>query len=402
MRTFQFISLFIFVTAQIHAQSLGDRIPELPATLANYSNPALPAHFSAVPPPGPPGQSSVISNDNTPATNPTTDAGATLGRVLFYDTNLSFNRTVSCASCHQQAHGFSDPDVLSTGFDGGFTRRHSMGLSNARFFDRERAFWDERAATLEVQALGPIQDAVEMGLTLTELETRVNALEYYPDLFQAAFGTPTATSDLVAKAIAQFVRSLVSYGSKYDVGRAQVTNPNDPFPNFTAQENQGKQIYSGPGRCVTCHLTEAHINSNVGPFNNGLDVDTSEDEGVFETTGLPQHRGAFKVPSLRNIGVRAPFMHDGRFASLAAVVEFYNSGVQAHPNLAPQLRVPPGGPGAGTPIRLNLTQAEKDALVAFLNTFTDTGFMEDEKFGDPFVFPVEEETNGVDEWEFYE
>ncbi|MBI3734972.1 cytochrome-c peroxidase, partial [Candidatus Sumerlaeota bacterium] len=257
------ILIFVFVTGAVRAVSLGDRIPELPATPYNYSNPALPPHFFLNPPPGgPPGNSSVISNDNTPADNPTTDAGATLGRVLFYDTNLSLNRTIACGSCHLQAHAFSDTAKLSAGFDGGSTRRHSMGLTNARFFDRERAFWDERAATLEDQALRPIQDSVEMGLTLTELVTRVSAFSYYPSLFQAAFGDASVTSGRIAKALGQFDRSLVSYQSKYDQARAQVADPNLPFPGFTPEENQGKQIFAGPGRCITCHITEAHINAN--------------------------------------------------------------------------------------------------------------------------------------------
>ncbi len=397
MRYATLLALIVLNAPIARAASLGDRIPQLPATPYDYTNLTLPAHFFTVPPPGgPPGSSSVVSNDNTPADNPTTDDGATLGRVLFYDTNLSLNRTIACASCHKQANGFSDPATLSVGFDGGSTRRHSMGLTNARYFARERAFWDERALSLEDQALKPIQDSVEMGLTLTELVTRVNALSYYDELFLNTFGDDTATTDRIAKALAQFDRSLVSYNSRYDVARAQVTDPNPPFPGFTPQENMGKQIFNGPGRCITCHITESQINANVAPFNNGLDVDTSEDEGVFETTGLPQHRGAFKVPSLRNIGVRAPYMHDGRFASLAEVVEFYNSGIQPHVNLAPQLRAP-----GGEPIRLNLTQAEKDALVAFLHTLTDTAFLADERFDDPFVFPPEP-TNAVRDWVYFE
>lgn len=360
--------------------------PVLPSPPYDYFL-QLPAYFFNPAVPGSPTQIAVIDHDNTPGSNPTTNAGAALGRVLFYDRNLSLNRTVACASCHGQSGGFSDPRTLSVGFDGGTTRRHSMGLTNARFYQRGRAFWDERAATLEDQALMPIQDAVEMGMTLGELETRLASISYYPALFDAAFGDPAISSERVGRAIAQFVRSLVSITSRYDQGRAQVANFKQPFPNFTPQENQGKTLFltspqaNGAG-CGGCHATEAFVNDQNGPINNGLDANTNVDQGAFETFGTPNFRGSFKVPSLRNIGVRAPFMHDGRFATLAQVVEHYNSGVQPHPNLDPRLRLP-----NGNPIRLNLTQAQKNALVAFMNTLTDPAFLADPRYSDPFAAP---------------
>lgn len=145
--------------------------PSIPAEYFNYENITLPDHYESnyFPPPFI-FQHAAIDFDNTPVDNPITDAGATLGRVLFYDKKLSANGTIACASCHQQAHGFSDPEVLSVGFDGGLTRRHSMGLANARFNGPGKFFWDERAATLEDQALMPFQNSIEMGLTLPQLE----------------------------------------------------------------------------------------------------------------------------------------------------------------------------------------------------------------------------------------
>lgn len=340
----------------------------LPAVAFNYAMPALPAFYGLQP---------TVGADNTPAANQVTNAGATLGRVLFYDKNLSKNRTIACASCHQAAHGFSDPEILSTGFEGGQTGRHSMALANARFYNNGRFFWDERANTLEDQVLRPIQDEVEMGLTLTEAIERIREQKYYPVLFKNAFGDEEITSDRTSKALAQFVRSMVSYTSKYDVGRAQVNNPNDPFPNFTLQENNGKQLFFAPNiGCAACHGTDAFV--GPAPRNNGLDAVTT-DRGVGLTNNDPALDGAFKTSSLKNIALTAPYMHDGRFKTLEEVVEHYNSGVQNHPNLSPPLRMPDNSVR-----RLNLNQNQKDALVAFLKTLTDTEMLADEKFSNPF------------------
>lgn len=339
---------------------------DLPAA-ANYANPRLPAAFLAPP---------IAAQDNTPAANPVTDAGATLGRTLFYDKRLSLNQTVSCSSCHQQAHGFSDPAAFSRGFAGGFTSRNSMGLANARWYQRRAFFWDERAATLEIQVLQPIQNAVEMGLTLPLLESRLAAEPFYGDLFARAYGTPAVTSDRVARALAQFVRSIISTSTKYDVGAAS------NFANFTAQEALGRQIFTGQvgnATCAACHGTDNFV---PGPTinNNGLE-NPYLDQGLGAVTGRPQDEGLFKVPSLRNIALTAPYMHDGRFATLEEVVEFYNSGIVNHPNLSPPLRNP-----NGTPLRLNLTPAQKAALAAFLRTLSDTSLPTDSRFSDPFHY----------------
>jgi cytochrome c peroxidase len=341
----------------------------LPVPPANYANPALPPNFLQQP---------ILGQDNTPANNLVTNAGATLGRALFYDKRLSLNQTVSCASCHQQAHGFSDPRRFSVGFEGGLTDRNSMGLANARWYLRRAMFWDERAATLEAQVLQPIQNAVEMGMTLPGLVARLSAEPYYATLFANAFGTADVTSDRISRALAQFVRSIVSTQTKYDAGLPV------GFSNFTAQENQGRQIFNGVGNCNACHGTDNFV---PGPAinNNGLE-NPYVDKGVGALTGRPQDEGLFKVPSLRNIALTAPYMHDGRFATLEEVVEFYNSGVVNHPNLSPPLRNPPGSPNAGQPRRLNLTTTQKAALVAFLRTLTDNAVSTDTKFADPFNY----------------
>ncbi|MFV1884320.1 MAG: cytochrome-c peroxidase [Balneola sp.] len=355
----------------------------LPSDPLNYST-TLPNHFLTND--GGPLPTRIQDHDNQPTDNPTTDAGATLGRVLFYDKNLSLNGTISCGSCHSPALVFSDSSTFSIGFDGGETRRHSMSLIFARYYDRGRFFWDERAETLEDQVLMPIQDEVEMGLTYDQIKERIEEQDFYPDLFEAAFGSPEITQEKAALALAQFVRSIVSVSSKYDEGRAQVNTIGDNFPNFTAQENLGKQLFlrpiiNGGAACFGCHTTEAFINPAPGATNNGLDEVTGSDAGVFETFDDQRFDAAFKVTSLRNIELSGPYMHDGRFETLEEVVEHYNSGIKDHPNLAPALTAPDG-----SPVRLNLTETEVDAIVAFLKTLTDNTLATDERWSDPFLF----------------
>lgn len=348
----------------------------LPSTPFNYAVIETPAHFD-VESEGFHQQQPLSSTDNTPADNPVTDAGATLGRVLFYDKNLSANRTTACASCHKAEQGFSDDRVLSVGFEGGNTGRHSMGLVNARYYGGGQFFWDQRAATLEDQVLMPFQDQVEMGMTLQTLVARVQGAPYYPELFTAAFGDTNVTSERISKALAQFVRSIVSTQSRYDEGRAQVNARSAAFPNFTASENLGKSLFINPPPrggfgCFVCHQGEGMV--PVVATSNGLDA-TVTDEGYGAVTGLPAHVGTFKVPSLRNIELTAPYMHDGRFATLDAVINHYSEGIQRSQNLSGPL--PVGG--------YQMTVEEKKALVAFLKTLTDREVIRDPKFSDPFV-----------------
>lgn len=356
--------------------------PDLPATPFNYADINLPNYFTTdagglVP-------TTIEGTDNTPSDNPVTNHGATLGRVLFYDKNLSVNGTISCGSCHKQEKGFSDDAIFSVGFEGGLTRRHSMTLINARYYQRGRFFWDERAATLEEQVLEPFQDPVEMGMTLDEVVAAVEKQGFYSDLFEKAFGSTEVNPDRISKALAQFIRSIVSYSSKYDEGRSQVSSPELDFPNFTAEENLGKNIFitplpNGGGGCFGCHTTEAFIGANVGPQNNGLDAETTVDAGAGEVFENPMFEGRFKTSSLRQIELTAPYMHDGRFDTLEEVVEHYNSGVKNHPTLAPALKNPDGRPA-----KLHLTDAEKSALVAFMKTLTDESLVTEEKWSDPF------------------
>lgn len=350
--------------------------PVLPKVPYNYADPDLPAHFSGK------GYYDANRMDNTPRDNPVTDAGATLGRVLFYDKKLSRNDTVACASCHVQKHAFSDPEQFSTGFEGGKTKRHSMPLVNVRYHEPRAMFWDERAPSLEAQVLMPIQDPVEMGMTLEALVPKLARTAYYPPLFEAAFGTPEVTSDRVSRALAQFVRSIVSYRSKYDRALSEGIDK-----VFTEQEKLGRELFFGTptqgdlsefvrtGRlglatCANCHRGD--VQAGDGLRNNGLDMDSSKDPGAS---------GRFKSPSLRNVASRTRFMHDGRFSTLREVVEHYDSGVQPNRALDGLLR----GRIKSARAYRDMTPAEIDALVAFLETLTDEALLTDPRFSDPFL-----------------
>jgi cytochrome c peroxidase len=349
--------------------------PVLPETPYDYDGAELPLHLQ---------HSSVLRWDNTPDDNPVTDAGATLGRVLFYDVRLSQNQTVSCASCHRQEHGFSDPRPLSIGFDGEPTDRNSMALSFARYDRTRRFFWDGRARTLEDLTLEPIQDPVEMGMTLDELESRLAATDFYPDLFADAFGTPEVTSRRVAKALSQFIRSIVASNSRYDAAReAEEELFGRPLAGLTAQENRGLELFFGEGRCEQCHSGDMFMGN--GLLNNGLDSTFTDlgGGGRRDLAGLKtvtgRGRGAFKTVSLRNVELTAPYMHDGRFATLEEVVDHYSTGVRISPTLDPRLR------RGGRPIRPAFTDDERAALVAFLRTLTDTTITTDPRWSDPFA-----------------
>ena len=360
--------------------------PNLPQQLLSYAGITLPSELTTT----------RISNlDNTPPDNAITDAGATLGRVLFYDVNLSLNNTVSCASCHQQSNAFTDPDRFSIGFDGVLTDRNSMSILNARWYDNGKFFWDERAASLEDQALQPIISVVEMGMDLDDLNLKLAAIDYYPTLFTAAFGDNQITSERIGKALAQFQRSIVSFDSKFDDGIRLGHAINQDFSNFSAQENLGKDLFLGgrePGEtrpginCASCHMdgfdqpdpNEA-IFKDIIARNIGLDAnDNVTDLGVGAVTGNVADNGKFKTPSLRNVALTGPYMHDGRLATLNDVISHYRNGIEDHPNLDDRLK------DGGQPQRTNYSDNERAALIAFLNTLTDATIATNPLWSDPF------------------
>ena len=350
-----------------------------PYNLANYANQTIPSY---------------ITKNNTGG-NAITNAKATLGRVLFYDKNLSIDNSVSCGSCHKQASGFGDTDLASNGVSGGKTGRHSMRLVNARFGGETKFFWNERAATLEAQTTQPIQDHAEMGFSgqtgrgdINTLITKLQNIAYYKELFQFVYTTETITEAKMQECLAQFIRSIQSFDAKYDVGRAQVTNDNQPFPNFTAQENTGKNLFlappvfnangsriSGGFGCNGCHnAPEFDIAPNSG--NNGI-------IGVLNGTGIDITNT--RSPTLRDLvglngNPNTQMMHTGNLATLQAVIGHYGniSIAPGNTNLDPKLR--PNGSGQ----KLNLTQPEVDATIAFLKTLTGVNVYTDVKWGSPF------------------
>ena len=365
----------------------GVDVPLLPQQPDDYKQVRLPKHVDTA---------EFAQGDNSTEQNVLTNEGAVLGRVLFYDTQLSRNNTVSCAACHEQGAGFSDPKPFSLGFEGGRTGRNSMGLANLRYTNFKGArpgfFWDERAATLEAQVLMPIQDRIEMGMELGELETKLQKLPYYPPFFAAAFGSPEVTSDRIAKAVAQFLRSMVALNAKFDrAADAAGGKYSATFDKFTEQENLGKSLFidgvSGVAEmgCAHCHIPPTFGMPKA--FNNGLDL-KSKDPGIgalgrpTNDPFTPSNDGKFKAPSLRNIALTAPYMHDGRFKTLKEVVEHYSRGIHPHENLGLAFGEQPGDHGT---TGFQLTGEQKAALVAFMKTLTDETLISDPKFSDPFV-----------------
>ena len=332
---------------------------------------------------------SYITKDNTPETNQIYNEITTLGRVLFYDKNLSENNTIACASCHQQAFAFSDPLTSSVGLNGGNTGRHSMRLVNSRFSNEEKFFWDERATSLENQVTQPIQDHIEMGFSGTngdpdfnELIAKLSAIDYYQTLFDFAYGNSTINEDKIQRALSQFIRSIQSFDSKFDEGFLQSPNLNAPFPNYTPQENLGKQLFLNPppnggAGCAGCHAPpEFDIDPNT--LNNGV-------IGVIGSTTEVDLTNT-RSPSLRDLvnpdgSLNGPLMHDGSMTSLLQVINHYNSipNNPANNNLDNRLQ----GPGNQTQ-QLNLTINEKSALEAFLKTLSGSDIYTNEKWSDPF------------------
>ena len=370
----------------------GIDVPMLPTRPYGYTRFELPRHIK---------QSQLRDADNTPEDNLMTDHGATLGRVLFYDRQLSKNGTIACASCHEQKAAFADPRRFSIGFEGGLTKRNGMALANLRYTHlsghQPGFLWDERAPTLEAQALMPIRDEVEMGMDLKDLERKLAKLPYYAPLFQAAFGSTAVTSDRIGRALAQFMRSLVSLNSKFDRAAAAAAKDGGDsagfadVEQFSVQENLGKSLFmDGVGGveelgCAMCHLPPTF--NMVKAQNIGLDL-VYQDKGLgalgrpSNEPLMPSNDGKFKASSLRSIALTAPYMHDGRFETLEQVVEHYSNGVHPHENVA----VASAEGDTETPTSgFQLSKEERAAIVAFLKTLTDEVFVSEPKFSDPFI-----------------
>lgn len=302
------------------------------------------------------------------AENRLTEEGVALGRKLFFDPILSRNENVSCGSCHFQSSAFSDPRSKSAGTNGEQTKFHSMPIFNMAWMNE--FFWNGRAKSREEQALQPVVNPVEMDLTWPEAIARLQESEEYPSLFEAAFGSTEIDSNLVAQAMVQYEMTLVSADSKFDRwlrGEAELTE----------QEQIGQIIFnSEQADCFHCHGTILATDNSFR--NNGLDDDTDLQPGLMEVTGRIEDEGKFKTPSLRNLAFTAPYMHDGRFQTIEEVVDFYSEGVHDNRNVEVLMEFAfQGG--------VQLTQDEKDALVAFLLTMTDSTFV-----NDPTLVPAQE------------
>jgi cytochrome c peroxidase len=351
-----------------------------PLNLLNYANQTRPNY---------------INKDNT-GDNVITNAKASLGRVLFYDKNLSFNNTVSCASCHKQEFAFGDTATASLGVENGRTIRHSMRLINARYAQEAKFFWDERAANLEAQVTIPIQDHLEMGFSgqtgrgnMSSLLTKLNGLGYYKELFTMAFGDGNITEARMQTALAQFIRSIQSFDSKYDVGRAQAPNDGAPFPNFTAQENAGKNLFLAPPvfnaaserigggfGCQGCHRApEFDIDPNSR--NNGFIGVIGSAQIDLNNTRSPSLRDILNAAGVAN----SPFMHTAVPMNIRQVLAHYNSiaNPARNTNLDPRLR--PNNIGQN----LQMTPDEINAMVAFLRTLTGKDVYTNKKWGNPFL-----------------
>lgn len=302
-----------------------------------------------------------------PDDNPMTVEGVELGRRLFYDPILSDDNTQSCASCHAPTFAFTDNQKqFSTGIDGLEGTRNSMAVMNVGWMPN--LFWDGRAMGVEEQALEPVPNPIEMHQSWPDAMAKLNADADYPDLFFEAFGSKNIDSTMVTKAIAQFERTLISSNSKWDRylrGEA----------NLSLTESKGFEIFfTEKGDCFHCHSTILFTDNLF--HNNGLDSEFT-DQGLFDVTGNNNDIGKFKTPTLRNLEFTGPFMHDGRFETIEEVVEFYSHDVQWSPTVDPLMKkVQQGG--------IQLNDDEKESLIAFLKTLTDTTFVNNPEFSNPF------------------
>ena len=322
--------------------------------------------------------------DNTPGDNEMTNEGVTLGRILFYDKQLSINNTVACASCHKQELAFSDDKALSVGFEGVITTRNSPPIMNMR--SSRNFFWDFSEQSLENQVITPIANHIEMGMEdMDYLVSKLSDSEYYAPLFKDAFDSPQVTGEGISKAMAQFLRSINSFNSRFD----QAKDANDDFASLTDLERIGSQLFIEKG-CNSCHgvmgsgasfdFENSTIIGGFGDYNGtGGDGDLSNIGLDMVTQDPGAGEGRFKIPTLRNLAFTAPYMHDGRFRTIDDVLEHYNSGIKANENLDFRLKTP-----NGSPQQLNMTSLDKKAIKAFLLTLTDMDFMNDVKYSDPF------------------
>ncbi|NCT16898.1 MAG: cytochrome-c peroxidase [Flavobacteriaceae bacterium CG_4_8_14_3_um_filter_34_10] len=307
----------------------------------------------------------------TSPTNPQSVEGVALGRKLFFDPILSGNGTQACASCHNPQNAFSDEQRFSVGIDGSIGTRNSMPLHNLAWNYNQKFFWDGRAVTLEEQIFAPVTNPIEMNNTWPNAVASLQSQSTYPELFRDAFGTTTIDSVLVSKAIAQFLRTLISANSRFD---RHLMGENI----LTPQELNGIEVFmnESKGDCFHCHGNPFNPLWTDNTFhNNGLD-ETFADLGLGNVTGDPRDNGRFKAPSLRNLAYTAPYMHDGRFATLDEVINHYSEGLVFSETIDPLMKtVAQGG--------VHISESDKADLKAFLLSLSDESFINNSNFQDP-------------------
>lgn len=307
--------------------------------------------------------------------NPVTAEGVNLGRHLFYDPILSIDSSMSCSSCHNQKYSFSDsPNNFSKGSDSSYLKRNTMPLFNLAWYPA--FFWDGSASSIEEQVFHPLRANNEMNLQWKNAAERLEKNKFYKPLFTQAFGKVKIDSIQITNAIAQFLRTLISYQSKYDQvlnGKAFFTK--DEYDGFVIVNDQTK------GDCIHCHITDGDVLGTTLVFsNNGLDAVANpndyKDKGRGVVTGKISDNGKFIVPSLRNLAFTAPYMHDGRFKTLEEVINFYSDGVQKSVNIDSKMEY-----AHQSGIMLN--NEDKKKIIAFLLTLSDSVFISDPKFCKP-------------------
>ncbi len=332
-------------------------------------NLVLPLHFTKV-------------KYEIPADNQLTTQGVELGRMLFYDKQLSVDNSISCASCHKQANAFSDPNALSKGVQSQLGKRNSMSIVNLVFQD-SIFFWDGKAKNIEHQVLFPIEDALEMNSNINNVVAKLNTSTLYHSKFFSAFNTTIVSSELIFKAIAQFERTIISTNSKFD---SYILNK----VKLTDQEKRGFDLFrthpspleqKRGGNCGDCHNSVNFIEKIAVFRNNGLDASFS-DEGRKAVTNRTFDAGKFRIPSLRNIALTAPYMHDGRFGTLEDVLNHYNEHIAQSATLDPLIKAASNIPNGNS---LALTKQEKEDIIAFLHTLTDSTLITNTAYSNPFV-----------------
>ena len=330
----------------------------------------------------------VFGRFQVPENNPLTVEAVELGRRLFYDPRLSANGKVSCSTCHIQRLAFTDGRTTSVGVSGRPLAFNSMSLANL-LWGPQRFFWNGRAASLEEQVLTPLQHPDEMAQDMGRLATQLAADAKYLMLFERAYGE--ISSGAIARALAAFERTLISSNSRYDQFlRGELTlEPQEELGRKLFMAHPDVKVSLRGANCVDCHsqfLTGGSSARYDGFSNNGLDDEEHLQPGLQAVTGNPAQRGLFKVPSLRNIALTAPYMHDGRFNTLEEVLDHYDSGIKNSSTLSPLIvEADNRGAAAAGRISLHLTAAEKAAIIAFLKTLTDRDFVTAEQFSDPFA-----------------